>query len=453
MSIINLSNNPQVTNQCEINPLTLANVSTDNPLDDLINNSLSQELDLITCVSTTSNYAICTDVTPVSSILELQANTPAYSQSETDITQLKKRKRLNSPNGNENKDNTIRAELRVLRKAKKSVSFVIQEDDKPSARNSAHQTSASASTSRASTEAVEMDDADSSEDDDIPDTGEQALLDAREYTVPGEHVNLWRLLLNAMKNTARAHARKHHLEECIEGNTLPLWCYGMSLAPSWLQPFKPAQQREAHASAMRMAETTRDELQVEIASSTRESNELREALQRMYRHSSNPDSNLAIQRAAGIATHFRAKETAQQVRQRAEDDKTRPNSDSDWNTALSRRQVPRPASPKKGQQPKPKKSVKPTTTTSNVVEDGERPSTSHASSTKSVHKPKKGKKRPRSPAPSASNSAMSNGSKHSTKTPKKKSPPKQPKQDDDKLTDEEAAMLKILRAALSKKKK
>ena len=385
-----------------------------------------------------------------------QASSPAYSQSENDLTNLKKRKRLVSPKGSEFDDNTIRAELRVLLKAKKRVSFVMQGEDNSSTSYVTVPATSAASISNASDNQVQMDSTEpesESEDDGIPDTREQALLDARGYVVPGEHVNLWRLLLNAMKNIARAHARKHSIEESIEGNTIPLWCYGLALPPAWLQPFKPPQLREAHAAAMNMAVTTRDELVLEIASSNREANELREALQRMYRHSQNPDSHLAIQRAAGIATHFRAKENSQQIRQRAEDDKSRPASENDWHLALSKRQVSRAPSPKKGQNAKPKKAVKTTPSTTSTVEDDERPSTSNASSHKTTDKQKKGKKRPRSPAPTASTSATSYSGNHPAKQPKKKTAPKQGKGMDEKLTAEEAAMLKILRAALSKNKK
>ena len=58
-------------------------------------------------------------------------------------------------------------------------------------RNNTPTTPASASTSYASTEMVEVDVAESTDEDEIPDTGEQAMLDARGYVVPGEHINLW----------------------------------------------------------------------------------------------------------------------------------------------------------------------------------------------------------------------------------------------------------------------
>ena len=273
--------------------------------------------------------------------------------------------------------------------------------------------------------------------DDEPDATEQALQDAREYVVPGDLVNLWKLLLNAMKNVARAHARIHGLEESLAAGSVPLWCYGLALPPPWLQPFKGPQTREAHETALAMAQTTQDELRVEMASSQREARELREALQRMYRHAENPDSNFAIQRASGIATHFLAKETSQQARQRAEDDKSRSQNDADWNSALSRTQSSRPSPPKKGQstqgQGKSSKKSAQNQSSTNTVVDNERPSTSSSSGHKFTGKDKRAKKRPRSPAPSASGSATSSASHHSAKQQKKKAPSKS-KQDDKGLT-------------------
>ena len=454
VSINHLSNNLQVKIQSNTSLPTTDDIHSDTSIDDLINSTLCQEIDHIRCDSAASNYTICSETTPVLSTVELDAETPAYSQSENDLTSARKRKRLFSPNKSETKEFTIRAELRVLRKIKKRVSFVLQDADQAPTPTPIVPPPANASITSVSSAAVSMDQSDSSDDE--PDATEQALRDARGYLVPGDLVNLWKLLLNAMKNIARAHARIHGIDESLEAGAVPLWCYGLALPPPWLQPFKAPQVREAHEAALAMAQTTKAELRVEMASSQREARELREALQRMYRHADNPDSNLAIQRASGIASHFRAKEISHQVRQRAEDDKSRPTTDTDWNAALSRRQAGRSSSPKKGQSNNTagkgnKKAAKPTSSTNTVV-DNERPSTSSSSGYKSTKKEKKGKKRPRSPAPTPSSSATSAGSSHTAKQNKNK-PAKKNKSEDKGLTEEEAAMLKILRAALSKNKK
>ena len=140
-----------------------------------------------------------------------------------------------------------------------------------------------------------------------PDFSEEALQDARDYVVPAGLEDMWRLLMNAFKQIARLVARANGLRDNIDNGSLPLWCYGLAIPPAWLQPLPAPQLREAHAAALRMAETTERELRVQIATTERQSNELREALKRMYKHADNPDANLACQRSAGIASHFKAK--------------------------------------------------------------------------------------------------------------------------------------------------
>jgi len=452
VSINHLSNNLQVEIQSNNALPTPDVIQSDSSIDNLINSTLCQEINLIRCNSAASNYTICGETTPVTSSARVDAESPAYSQSENDLTQLKKRKRLVSPNNSGTNDVNARTELRRYKKIKKRVSFVLQDGEQVPKSTTIEPVPATDSMISVSTEQASMEESNSSEDESDP--TEQAIRDAREYLVPGELASLWKLMLHAMKNIARTHARIHGLDECLSAGAVPLWCYGLALPPPWLQPFKAPQAREAHDAALAMAQTTQDELRVEMASSQREARELREALQRMYRHANNPDSNLAIQRASGIASHFRAKETSQQVRQRAEDDKSRPDSDADWNAALSRRQAARPPTPKQGQSNnggKGKKAPKPSST-SNVVVDNQRPSTSSSSGQKSANKEKKGKKRPRSPAPTPSGSGTSTGNNNPAKPTKKKAP-KKSKPEDKGLTEEEAAMLKILRAALSKNKK
>ena len=122
--------------------------------------------------------------------------------------------------------------------------------------------------------------------------------------VPNMFEDLWRLHMNAYKRAARATARANALRDMRTGGIIPLWCYGLSPAPSWLQPFNTAQLTTMNEAAMNLAQTTENELRIEISRSIREANELRTTIQRMYKNASNPDANRAIQRSAGIASFF-----------------------------------------------------------------------------------------------------------------------------------------------------
>ena len=103
------------------NTLTVTDMVDHQSLDDIINNSLSQEIDLIHCSSSTSKYTMCEE--NISGFKLAQDDyAPSYSQSETDLTKLKKRK-LGSPDPSEN----ARLKLRRFANPKlKRVSFHLQ---------------------------------------------------------------------------------------------------------------------------------------------------------------------------------------------------------------------------------------------------------------------------------------------------------------------------------------
>ena len=217
--------------------------------------------------------------------------------------------------------------------------------------------------------------------------------------------------------------------------------------------------REAQQSARRIAEMIEADLRTQIHNSLQEAQVLKDTLQRMYEGANNPDAPLALQRSAGIASFFRAKEMAQQKKHAEEDVKKRPTTDAEWSSNLQRRHSTRPQSPKKGDVPQ-KKGKKSTSTTS-VVDDGEVPSTSTASSTSLKSAKNQGTKRKGSPATTTSTSTSSSScasdkskdkskNKTETKTKKQKKETKGKGKESEELTAEERAILKLLKKTLKK---
>ena len=74
-----------------------------------------------------------------------------------------------------------------------------------------------------------------------------------------------------------------------------------------------------------------------------EARHLQETLQRMYRADNDPDFELAIGRASGIAAHYATKEETLAARTSEEDKQFIPNTADEWAESLGRRKVVQPS--------------------------------------------------------------------------------------------------------------
>ena len=231
------------------NTLTSVDLVEHQSLDDLINNSLSPEIELIQCYSSTSKYTLCEDGKH-SSDFAPDDKTPSYSQSETDLTRLKKRK-LDSPDQSENTKLKLRRFVNPKLRSK-HVSFVLQ--NTPQEGGSATTASSEEPNStRAVTPA------------NTASTPQVDAQDARDYVVQNQYINIWRLDLMAKKNAAKTSARANAMHDSLTTNMIPLWCYGLTMPPHWISPLSDNQIDVIHNSARRMAEVTENDLRVELA--------------------------------------------------------------------------------------------------------------------------------------------------------------------------------------------
>jgi len=74
-----------------------------------------------------------------------------------------------------------------------------------------------------------------------------------------------------------------------------------------------------------------------------EARHLQETLKRMYREHKDPNFELAIGRAEGIAAHYARKEEALNQRQSEEDQDNIPKTQNEWAESLGRRKVTKPS--------------------------------------------------------------------------------------------------------------
>ena len=164
----------------------------------------------------------------------------------------------------------------------------------------------------------------------------------RNYEVPEARAPVWRMYEHNLRLIGRGQARLNQIDSDIEYDNLPSWCYGGTQAPQYLRPFHEDLITLTHHYAVRMAKTTRNILLRQIERDTAQARHLQETLVRMYKEDKDPNIELAIGRAEGIAAHYTRKETTLNARLSEEDQANVPDSPSEWADILGRRKVVKP---------------------------------------------------------------------------------------------------------------
>ena len=161
----------------------------------------------------------------------------------------------------------------------------------------------------------------------------------RNYEVPETKAPVWRMYEHHLRLVGRGQARLNQINSDIEYDNLPSWCFGGTQAPQYLRPFHEDLITLTHHYAIRMAKTTRNILIRQIQQDTAQARHLQETLIRMYKEDNDPNIDLAIGRAEGIAAHYAQKETILNARLSEEDQVNIPENASEWADILGRRKV------------------------------------------------------------------------------------------------------------------
>ena len=161
----------------------------------------------------------------------------------------------------------------------------------------------------------------------------------RNYEVPEVKAPVWRMYEHNLRLIGRNQARLNQINSDIEYDNLPSWCFGGTQAPQYMRPFHEDLITLTHHYAVRMAKTTRNILIRQIERDTAQARHLQETLVRMYKEDKDPNIDLAIGRAEGIAAHYTRKETILNARQSEEDQVNIPDTPEEWADILGRRKV------------------------------------------------------------------------------------------------------------------
>ena len=127
-----------------------------------------------------------------------------------------------------------------------------------------------------------------------------------------------------------------------EGNPLS-WCFGATQAPQYMRPFHPELVAVTLEYAMKMAITARNLLIREAEQDAGQARHLQETLIRMYKQDNDPNIDLAVGRATGIAEHYTRKEELLNIRLPEEDQPNIPTEVNEWADILCRRKVSKPS--------------------------------------------------------------------------------------------------------------
>ena len=164
----------------------------------------------------------------------------------------------------------------------------------------------------------------------------------RKYQVPDSKAPIWKLYEQKLRIVGRCQSRIETLSTEITNGNPPSWCFGGTQAPQYMRPFHPELVALSLEYAMKMAITARNLLIRETDQEAEQVRHLQETLSRMYKQDKDPNFELAIGRAEGIAQHYTHKERALNIRLSEEDQANIPTEVSEWADILCRRKVNKP---------------------------------------------------------------------------------------------------------------
>lgn len=170
----------------------------------------------------------------------------------------------------------------------------------------------------------------------------------RAYQVPNRFERIWKLLEAALRKVGRHDARVSQLTQELADDNPPSWCFGGSTAPLHLRPFNDILINITRAYANTMAAAARQLIHQQAQDDQREATSLLNTLSQMYEEGGDPDFALAHQRALGIATHYKEKETQLNRRLHQADLVNQPQTRTEWAETLGRRKVSRPSNRRRG---------------------------------------------------------------------------------------------------------
>ena len=132
----------------------------------------------------------------------------------------------------------------------------------------------------------------------------------RNYIVPERESKMWKLYEHQLRIVGRSQARINQLIQDVEDNNPPSWCFGGSQASQYLRPYSTDLVNITKRYALQMARSAIATLMRQAEDDAGEARHLQETLKRMYREHKDPNFELAIGRAEGIAAHYARKEEA-----------------------------------------------------------------------------------------------------------------------------------------------
>jgi len=165
----------------------------------------------------------------------------------------------------------------------------------------------------------------------------------RNYIVPDPKAPIWRMYENNLRMVGRSQARVKQLEDDVANGTPPSWCFGGTQAPIYMRPYHHRLVTLTQEYAVKMAKTTISIIMDQATKDAAQARHLQETLVRMYKEDNDPNIELALGRADGIAAHYTRKEVQLNRRIKEEDEANIPKSFDEWADVLSRRKTTKPS--------------------------------------------------------------------------------------------------------------
>ena len=183
-----------------------------------------------------------------------------------------------------------------------------------------------------------------------PDPENVVAAPAEDYEIISEAAPIWRSALSHRTHENRANLRSSMYKEFIDGDTNPMWTYGIERIPDYLKPLSTTMMAKLHSNAKALTQLAYMELLARATTEKQLANNHEGITKTLYTEADNPDFNKAMNRSAGILSAYRAQEIRKVTAYKIRETTNRPTTEKEWRQALETK--PRPPSQDRSRAPK-----------------------------------------------------------------------------------------------------